>query len=136
MAVCFFGVPKNPKDFRGVFFGVPKNPKDFRGVLLTKTETCNDGTITLDILLLQIVKVLSSLTYHDKHTSAGVVILGVCLKMSGKLADSLSENCDLNLGRTGITFVNCVLLDDLLLEILVDHWCFTSVFIYRTGKTE
>ena len=118
------------------FFGVPKNLKDFRGVLLTQTETCYDGTVTLDILLLQIVKILSSLTYHDKHTSAGVVILGVCFKMSSELADSLSENCDLNFGRTGITFVNCVLLDNLLLKVLVDHACFTSVIIYRTGKTE
>ena len=33
-SVVFFGVPKNPQDFRGDFFGVPKNPQDFRGDFL------------------------------------------------------------------------------------------------------
>lgn len=89
--------------------------------LLSYAEAFDDGTVTLDVVLKKIVKELSSLTDHLLHTSAGVVVLRIASKVLGELGDSLGENGDLNLGRTGVAFVNGVLLDNALLGFLCDH---------------
>ena len=51
------------------------------------------------------------MTYHLQKTTAGVVILLVNLDVLSQLVDSLGENCDLYLGRTGILLVQTVSLD-------------------------
>ena len=89
--------------------------------LLTDTAAFDDRTVAFDIVLEKVVKELSSLTDHLLHTSAAVVVLGVLLKVLGELSDSLGKNSDLNLGRTGVAFVNCEGLDDVLLVFLCDH---------------
>ena len=89
--------------------------------LFTDAAAFDNRTVAFDVVLLEIVEELSSLTDHLLHTSAAVVVLGVLLKVLGELCDSLGENSDLNLGRTGVTFVNCEGLDDVLLVFLCDH---------------
>ena len=89
--------------------------------LLSDAESFDDGTVTFDIVLEKVVEELSSLTDHLLHTSAGVVVLGVLLKVLGELADSLGKNSDLYFGRAGVAFVYCVCLDDFCLLVLEDH---------------
>ena len=89
--------------------------------LLTDTATFDDGTVTFDVVLLEIVQELSSLTDHLLHTSAGVVVLRIASKVLGELSDSLRENGNLNFGRAGVAFVNSILFDDVLLGFLCDH---------------
>jgi len=89
--------------------------------LLTDAATLDDRTVTLDVVLEKVVEELSSLTDHLLHTSAGVVVLGVLLKVLGELADSLGEDSDLYLGRTGVAFVGSKFLNDVLLVFLCDH---------------
>lgn len=52
------------------------------------------------------------MTNHLVQTSAGVVILLMNLQMCGQILDSLGENGNLNLRRTGISFVKLVCFDD------------------------
>ena len=89
--------------------------------LLTDTESFDNRTVSFDVVFKKIVKELSSLTDHLLHTSAGVVVLGVLFKVLGELSDSLGENSDLNLGRTGVALVNSIFLNEVLLYVLVKH---------------
>ena len=89
--------------------------------LLTDAATLDDGAVTLDVVLKKVVEELSSLTDHLLHTAAGVVVLGVLLKVLGELADSLGKNSDLYLGRAGVAFVYCEFLNNVLLGFLCDH---------------
>ena len=58
------------------------------------------------------------MTYHLVQTAAAVMVLGVCLKMLGKVYDSLSEQSDLYFGGTGVALVGRVALDNQLLFVL------------------
>ena len=80
--------------------------------LLTNTQLGNYCTITLDILLLQIVQKISSVTNHLQQTTAGVVILLVNLDVFGQFVDPLGEDSDLYFRRTGILLVQTVSLDN------------------------
>ena len=89
--------------------------------LLSDSASFDDGTVSFDVILEKVVQELSSLTDHLLHTSAGVVVLGVVLKVLGELADSLGEDSDLYFGRAGVAFVYCEFLNDVLLSVLCDH---------------
>ena len=76
--------------------------------LFTKTEFLYDCTVAFDILLLEVVKKVSSLTNHLVHTAAAVVVVVIVLQVLSELIDSGSENRDLNFGRTGVFFCNMI----------------------------
>ena len=73
--------------------------------LLTDTESCDDRTVSLDVDLDQIVEQRAALTDHLEQTATGVMVLLVDLEVLGEVVDSLSEQSDLNLGRTGVTLM-------------------------------
>ena len=81
-------------------------------VLFSQTELADDCTITLNINLLEIVEEVSSVTDHLLKTAAAVVVLLVDFQMRGEVVDAGSEDRDLNLRRTRIAFVGCVLLNE------------------------
>ena len=80
--------------------------------LFTKSESCNDRTVSFDILLLEICKQVSSVTDHFEKAASGMMILLVLLKMFVKVVNSLCENSNLNLRRTGITLMSLKLIND------------------------
>ena len=84
--------------------------------LLTDAELLDDSSVTVNILLGEVVEKVSSLTYHHLKTSSGMEVLGVNLKMLGKVSDLFGKDSDLNFGRTGIVLVNSVLVNKLTLE--------------------
>ena len=49
------------------------------------------------------------------------MVLGVSLEVLGEVVDSLGENSNLNLGRTGVALVSCVGSDDFLLYVFKHH---------------
>ena len=53
--------------------------------LLTQTQLGDQGTITLDVLLGQIVQQTTALTDHHLHTTTAVEVMGMNLQMSGQL---------------------------------------------------
>ena len=80
--------------------------------LLTDTKLSDDRTIAFDILLLEVVQKVSSVTYHLQKSAAGVVILLVNLDVFSQLVDPLGEDSDLYLGRTGVLLMQTVSLDN------------------------
>lgn len=96
-------------------------PPIFAQKLLTNTQLLDDSTVSLNICLHQIVEEVTSVTNHLEQTSSGVVILLVGLKMFGKVADSLGEDSDLNLGRTCVGFAQSVLFDNSGFLVFLHH---------------
>ena len=92
-------------------------------VLLSQSQLADDRTVTLDVSLLQVVQKVSSVTDHLLKTAAAVEILLVGSQVLGQVSDAAGEDCDLNLGRTGVSFVGCVLLDQAELFFFL-HWFF------------
>lgn len=89
--------------------------------LLSQTELFDDGTVTGDVLLLEIVEKVSSVTDHLQKASSRVMVVVVGAQMLGERVDTGGQNGDLNLGRTGVAFVRMVLFDDLLLNFFLHH---------------
>ena len=89
--------------------------------LLSEMQLFEDRTIAIDVLLLEIVEKISSVTDHLQHTAAAVVVLGVLLEMLIELVDSRGKNRDLYLGRTGIGLMGLVGSDHCLLCVLLNH---------------
>ena len=90
-------------------------------ILLTDTQLGDQSTVTVDILLCQIVQHLAALTDHHQQTTAGVVVMLVHAQVIGQLVDASGQDSDLDFGRTGVAFVSCVLQDNLGLLFLQNH---------------
>ncbi len=104
--------------------GEPQGPPSLRFYLLSEVQLLDDRAVTLDIDLLQICKEVSSVTDHLEKAATAVVVLVVDLEVLGESVDAMCEDRDLYLGRTGITLVHLVLLDDSLLFVFSDHFRF------------
>ena len=84
-------------------------------LLLSQTELFNDSSVSFDVHLLKVVKKISSVTNHLEEAATAVVILMIALQVLSEVSDSVSKNCDLNLGRAGVAFVDGVLFNNCLL---------------------
>ncbi len=80
--------------------------------LLSETESPNNLSVSLDILFSEVVKKLLSVTNHLGKTSLRVEVLGVLLHVLGKAVNSVCENSNLYLGRTGISLVDLKFLNE------------------------
>ena len=89
--------------------------------LSSQAQLANDRAVTLDIVVLQIVEEVSSVTDHLLKSAAAVEILLVRLEVDGQVVDAGSQNSDLNFGRTGVGFVCAVVFDNNVLLFLSDH---------------
>ena len=94
--------------------------------LLTQAELCNDCTIAVDVLLGEVVEKASALADHHQKAAAGMVVLLVLTQMLGQGVDPGSEDSDLNLGRTGITGMGRVLLDNGSFFFFAHHSCVST----------
>ena len=65
--------------------------------LLSQSKSLDQGTISLNILILQIIQHTSSLSNHLQKSSSGVMVLGIVLQMLGQLSDPFGKDSDLNL---------------------------------------
>lgn len=98
--------------------------------LLSETELLNNGTVAVNVLLLEIIQKITTLTYHLKKTAARVVVVVVELQVLGEVGNSLGENGDLYLGRACVTLVCCVSLDDFGLYFFVKHFFHLMFFFF------
>ena len=87
--------------------------------LFPDVKSSDDSPVTLDIGGLEIVQKSAPLTDHLEQAAAGMIVLLVLLKMSGEVIDALSEESDLNLGRAGVTLMQGMGGDDLVLAFLI-----------------
>ena len=96
-------------------------PSPLLNILLTDTQLGDQSTVTVDVLLGQIVQQAAALTDHHQQTTAGVVVVLVRTQVISQLVDASGQDSDLDLGRTGVAFVGCVFQDDLGLLFLENH---------------
>lgn len=100
--------------------------------LLTDSELFDDGTVSFNIVFLQISQKISSVTYHFKKATVRMAILRVNLKVSVKLIDSGGEKSYLHLRRTGVSLMNGIVGNNLLLLIFC-HF-FHSFYIFPANR--
>ena len=93
--------------------------------LSSQAKLCNDRAVTLDVVVLQVVEEVSSVSDHLLKTAAAVEVVLVCLQVLGQGRDSVGQKCDLNLRRTGVSLVGSVLLDNALLFVFQHGFYFT-----------
>ena len=68
------------------------------------------------------------MTDHLLQTAAAVEVLLVRLEVNGEVVDTGGQDSDLNLGRTCVSLVGCVLLDQSKLFVFL-HGCFHLSFL-------
>src|SRR5690606_10483484 len=78
-------------------------------------EALDQRTVTLDVVLLQVLQEALALTDQQHQTTARVVIVLVGLEVLGQVGDAVGEQRGLDLGRTGVALAGRVLRDDRLL---------------------
>ena len=83
--------------------------------LSTETEFLNDSTVTVDVLLCEVVEHTTTLTYEHLHRTACSVILVVCAEVISEVSDAEREQCDLSLWRTSVSSALTILCEDFFL---------------------
>ena len=84
-------------------------------MLSAQTQTLDEGTVTVDVNALEVIKHTTTVADHQQQTTTGVVIVLVLLEVLGQVGDTLAQQRDLDLGGTRVAFVRRVLGDDFLL---------------------
>lgn len=79
-------------------------------MLATQSQFCNQGPVTLHVLFLEVPKQSPTLSDHHEKTSPAVMILLVDLQMLGEVVDTLSQQRNLNLRRTGVRGVRSIII--------------------------
>ena len=67
--------------------------------LLTQAQLSDQGTVTVDVLLCQIVQQVAALTNHLQQATAAVIVMDVGTQMLGELVDAVGEDSNLYLGE-------------------------------------
>ena len=106
-----------------------------RQALLTQIQLFDDCAVTVDIGLLKVTEKVTSVTDHLQHAATAVVVLVVRLEVLGKSVDAMGKDRDLNLGRTGVTLVGSVLLNNGLLFVF-QHGIFHLSFITAPAQRQ
>ena len=106
-------------------FALPSDNLD----LLSDAELGDDSSVTLDVVLCQVVQQTAALTDHLEQALTGVVVLLVDLQVLGELVDALGKDSDLNLGRTGVVCMGLVGFDYSSLLLFGDHFLIFLSFI-------
>ena len=94
--------------------------------LLTDAQLGDEGAVTVDVLLHQVVEHAAALADHLEQATAGVVVLRMLLQVLGELADAGGQDRNLDLRRTGVGRMGAIGLDNCGLVFLADHGSFTS----------
>ncbi len=71
-------------------------------VLATQSQFCNQGSVALHVLVLEVPKQSSTLTDHHEQTTPAVMVLLVDLQVLGEVVYALGQQCRLDLGRSRV----------------------------------
>ena len=88
-------------------------------VLLTQTESLDKFTITIDVLVVKVLKELTTTTYHLGQRTSGTEVLLVLLQVLGEVLNAISEESNLALNRTCVLGVLALLAENLDLLSLI-----------------
>ena len=111
---------KTPWDFQGITYDTPRSGKIFKTAgdissggfksdlvpgkpgLLAQVQPGNQGTVTLNIRLLQVLEHVAAAADHQQQTTMRVVILRMVLQVRVEVIDASGQQRNLHLGRTGV----------------------------------
>ena len=114
-----------------------KNPPTSATELLPDAQLPNDIQITLRIFAANIVEQTSTSADQTQQTPPRSEIFAVGSHVFGQTVDSLRQNRDLHLRRSGIRIVMLVVSDDLLFSLFRDrHSFFWVSVVSSTGLIE
>src|SRR5215475_1405275 len=85
--------------------------------LAADSQSLDDLLVARRIAGLDVVKQPAPQTHHLEQTTSRMIVVLVLLEMLGKPVDALREQRDLDLGRTGVIFLGCEILDELQLAL-------------------
>ena len=77
-------------------------------VLSTQSQLCDECSVALHVLFLEIPKQAPTLADHHEQTSPAVMVLLVDLQVLGEVVDPLGEQRDLDLRGAGVRPVRAV----------------------------
>lgn len=83
--------------------------------LLTEVECLHDCTIACDVLTLEVVEQTATLTYELHERTVGAIVLMVLFHVLSEVVDTISEEGNLALARTGVSGSTAILAENLLL---------------------
>ena len=83
--------------------------------LLTEAEGLNDSTITIDVVIVEILQQLAALSYEHRQRTGRVVVLVVLLQVLCQVRDAIAEEGNLGLCGTCVGSALAILTEDLLL---------------------
>ena len=111
-------------------------PSDKTGAqLLADAQLRDDGAITLDVLLHEVVEQAAAFTDHFVHSESAVFVSRVGFQMLCEFSDTLCQYGDLYLRRACVSVVSLVGLNDGCLFFFCDHFLFPfSIFLSPMAK--
>jgi hypothetical protein len=83
-------------------------------LLLSQAELLDQGPITVDIFVFQIVQEAAALTHQLDQSTTGMVVLGMDLKMIRQVTDALAQDGHLDFRGAGVGLMQPVAIDYLL----------------------
>lgn len=104
-----------------------KSPGDNLGerFLVTQAKALNQRTITINILILQIIQHPAAFTNHKEQTTVRMIVVLVLLHMTSQIVNTCGEQCNLDFGRTSVTLMSRVFGNDRLLFFITQ--CHTGL---------
>lgn len=92
--------------------GISRGAKWGRSALSTQAEALNQRAVTLDVDALEVPEKTTTLPDEKQKAATRVVVVLVSLEVLSEFVDSVRHQSNLDLGRTRVTGVGLVLLDD------------------------
>jgi hypothetical protein len=83
-------------------------------LLLSQAKLLDQGPVTVDVFVLQVVQEAPALTHQLDQTPTGMVVLGMDLKVVRQVTDALAQDGHLDFRGAGITLMQPVAINNLL----------------------
>src|SRR3954471_20873504 len=90
--------------------------------LLSDSEFADHLAVAVGIVRLQVIQKAAALAHQHQKATARSMVLRVGFEMLGQLADPLTQNRDLDLGRTGVRVMRPEALNQVSFLCSRQHW--------------
>src|SRR4051794_37529390 len=84
--------------------------------LAAQPQPLDERAVALHVFVFQVAEQSPTTTDELQKATLGVEVVLVGLHVLGEVVDAAGQQCDLDLGRSGVTGAGAVLVDDLLLD--------------------
>src|SRR5438270_1237658 len=84
--------------------------------LAAQPQPLDQRAVALHVLVFQVAEQPPTTTDELQQATLGVEVVLVGLHVLGEVVDATGQQCDLDLGRSGVTGAGAVFVDDLLLD--------------------